>query len=156
MALFLLLSQMVHHLFSLIYMCVFTCPSTFSFSSTGPLLWQCQIMMGLFPILRTSTRTLTCTAGCFQVLEPGRRSKAGLFKPTVVRAETSLLPSRVRVATGRTPVALAAGSLDGPKSNSREGARKQVIVVVTAGWSILCFDHNLKLLWENNVQVGGW
>jgi hypothetical protein len=52
-------------------------------------------------------------------------------------------------------VALAAGSLDGPKSNPREGARKQVIVVVTAGWSILCFDHNLKLLWENNVQVGG-
>ncbi|MBA0655553.1 hypothetical protein Goklo_008027 [Gossypium klotzschianum] len=30
--------------------------------------------------------------------------------------------------------------------------QKQVLVVVTSGWSVMCFDHNLKKLWENNLQ----
>lgn len=32
-------------------------------------------------------------------------------------------------------------------------ATKQVLVVVTAGWSVLCFDHNLKKQWEAAVKV---
>jgi hypothetical protein len=30
--------------------------------------------------------------------------------------------------------------------------RKQVLVVVTAGWRVLAFDHNLALLWEGDVE----
>jgi hypothetical protein len=30
--------------------------------------------------------------------------------------------------------------------------RKQVVVVVTAGWNIMCFDHNLKLMWETSIR----
>ena len=29
----------------------------------------------------------------------------------------------------------------------------QVLVVVTAGWHVLCFDHNLKLLWDRSIRV---
>lgn len=31
--------------------------------------------------------------------------------------------------------------------------QKQVLVVVTSGWSVMCFDHNLKKLWENDLKV---
>jgi hypothetical protein len=30
--------------------------------------------------------------------------------------------------------------------------RKMVIVVVTAGWLVVCLDHNLKVLWEKSVH----
>ena len=30
---------------------------------------------------------------------------------------------------------------------------KGVVVVVTAAWHVLCFDHNLKLMWENSLQA---
>jgi hypothetical protein len=30
--------------------------------------------------------------------------------------------------------------------------RKQVVVAVTADWTVMCFNHNLKLLWEYNLQ----
>lgn len=30
--------------------------------------------------------------------------------------------------------------------------RKQVIVVLTASWQVLCFDHNLQPLWESSLQ----
>lgn len=33
-------------------------------------------------------------------------------------------------------------------SNSRKGSRKGVVVVVTEGWHVVCFDHNLKVMWE--------
>ena len=29
----------------------------------------------------------------------------------------------------------------------------QVIVVVTHGWHVLCFDHNLKLMWDQSIRV---
>lgn len=69
--------------------------------------------------------------------------------------EVSLLPANVRVTAGRQAVALAAGHLDGPYSEdgTKRKRRKAVVVVLTAGWSILCFDHNLKLMWETSVQV---
>ena len=61
------------------------------------------------------------------------------------------MPSRVRIATGRRPVSIAVGFLDPPPKKLKQ-LRKQVVVAVTADWTIMCFDHNLKLLWENNVQ----
>jgi len=78
-----------------------------------------------------------------------------------VLAEASLLPAFVRVASGRRAVALAVGHLDGAQArgnatNTSARApppRKAVIVVLTAGWSVLCFDHNLALLWEK--ALGG-
>lgn len=88
-----------------------------------------------------------------QVFDAGLRHLDGSFKDAHLLADTSMLPAQVRVATGRQPVALAAGFLDAPLTkNGKKVRRKAVIVVVTAGWSILCYDHNLKLLWENNVQ----
>ena len=33
-------------------------------------------------------------------------------------------------------------------SNSRNGSRKGVVVVVTEGWHVVCFDHNLRVMWE--------
>lgn len=89
-----------------------------------------------------------------QVLEPQLPLAGETFRESRVLAEVSLLSQKVRVVTGRQPVALAAGYLDPPPGSAPGGKkyRKAVIVVVTAGWTVLCYDHNLKLLWENNVQ----
>ncbi|KAG0462172.1 hypothetical protein HPP92_020648 [Vanilla planifolia] len=85
-----------------------------------------------------------------QVLEPhGRRVDEG-FSEAQILAEVSLLPDKVRILSGRRPVAMAAGYVD--RSYKHGEKRKQVLVVVTSGWSVMCFDHNLKKLWENNLQ----
>ncbi|KAM9966498.1 hypothetical protein ACTFIR_006716 [Dictyostelium discoideum] len=59
--------------------------------------------------------------------------------------ESSLL-SDVGLATGRRPIAIKTGyakhSIPGEK-------RQQIIVVVTDGWAVLCFDNKLKKLWES-------
>ncbi|CAN6192339.1 unnamed protein product [Urochloa humidicola] len=65
-------------------------------------------------------------------------------------ADISLLPDNVRVASGRRPIAMAVGNVD--RSYRAGEVRKQVLVVVTSGWSVMCFDHNLKKLWEQNLQ----
>jgi hypothetical protein len=65
-------------------------------------------------------------------------------------AEISLLPANVRVASGRRPVAMAVGTVD--RSYQAAHVHKQVLVVVTSGWVVMCFDHNLKKLWEANLQ----
>ena len=67
-------------------------------------------------------------------------------------ASASLLPTRVRVSSGRRAVALAVGHLDPPPAAGAP-PRKACIVVVTAGWSVLAFDHNLRLLWENTLSA---
>ncbi|KAJ7513865.1 hypothetical protein O6H91_23G017300 [Diphasiastrum complanatum] len=85
-----------------------------------------------------------------QVLDPLYRITNEGFGEARILAEVSLLPERVRVAAGRRPVAMAAGALRRPFYEKDKG--KQVLVVVTAGWVIMCFDHNLKKLWEANVQ----
>lgn len=84
-----------------------------------------------------------------QVLEPHGRQVDGGFSEARVLAEVSLLPDKIRISSGRRPVAMAAGYVD--RSYTQE-IRKQVLVVVTSGWSVMCFDHNLKKLWENNLQ----
>lgn len=65
-------------------------------------------------------------------------------------ADISLLPDNVRLASGRRPIAMAVGNVD--RSYRPGEVRKQVLVVVTSGWSVMCFDHNLKKLWEHNLQ----
>nr|GMD56479.1 uncharacterized protein LOC109172727 [Ipomoea batatas] len=85
-----------------------------------------------------------------QVLEPHARRVDEGFSQARVLAEVSLLPDKVRITTGRRPVAMATGVID-RNYNPRE-PRKEVLVVVTSGWSVMCFDHNLKKLWETNLQ----
>lgn len=61
------------------------------------------------------------------------------------------MPDKIRVASGRRAVAMATGVID---RYYKDGTpQKQVLVVVTSGWSVLCFDHNLNKLWETNLQV---
>ncbi|PIA55940.1 hypothetical protein AQUCO_00700332v1 [Aquilegia coerulea] len=85
-----------------------------------------------------------------QVLAPhGRRVDEG-FGEAHILAEISLLPANIRVSSGRRAVAMATGFVD--RSYKHGEARKQVLVVVTSGWWVMCFDHNLKKLWETNLQ----
>lgn len=85
-----------------------------------------------------------------QVLEPHSRRVDEGYSEARVLAEVSLLPDKIRISTGRRPVAMATGFVDRSYKNGE--IRKQVLVVVTSGWSVMCFDHNLKKLWENNLQ----
>lgn len=86
----------------------------------------------------------------FQVLEPHSRRVDEGFSNSRLLAEVSLLPDKVRVSSGRRAVAMAAGVIERAKPGR---PRKQVLVVVTSGWSVMCFDSNLKKLWENSLQV---
>ncbi|KAJ0968484.1 hypothetical protein J5N97_025401 [Dioscorea zingiberensis] len=86
-----------------------------------------------------------------QVLEPHSRRVDEGFSEAQVLAEVSLLPDKIRVASGRRPVAMATGVIN--RFYKRGEIQKQVLVVVTSGWSVMCFDHNLKKLWENNLQI---
>ncbi|KAJ4823007.1 hypothetical protein Tsubulata_000380 [Turnera subulata] len=83
------------------------------------------------------------------VVEPHSRRADEWFSESRVLAEVSLLPDKIRVASGRRAVAMATGVID---KNFEGQQLKQVLVVVTSGWSVMCFDHNLKKLWETNLQ----
>ncbi|KAA8547443.1 hypothetical protein F0562_003693 [Nyssa sinensis] len=85
-----------------------------------------------------------------QVLEPHASRVDEGFSEARVLAEVTLLPDKIRIASGRRAVAMAAGVID--RTYKRGQLEKQVIVVVTSGWSVMCFDHNLKKLWETNLQ----
>ena len=80
-------------------------------------------------------------------------SSSSSFGSARTIAVASLVPENVRVSAGRRAIALAAGHLvpAGDPASSRS-ARKAVIVVVTEGWHVLCFDHNLRLVWERTLQ----
>ncbi|XP_062102505.1 uncharacterized protein LOC133812717 [Humulus lupulus] len=84
-----------------------------------------------------------------QILEPHSRRVDEGFSDARVIAEVSLLPDKVRVSSGRRAVAMATGVIDRQKPGK---AVRQVLVVVTSGWTVMCFDSNLKKLWENNLQ----
>lgn len=73
------------------------------------------------------------------------------FSEARVLAEVSLLPDKIRISSGRRAVAMATGVVD--RIYKHGEAHKQVLVVVTSGWSVICFDHNLRKLWEANLQV---
>ncbi|KDP32668.1 hypothetical protein JCGZ_13666 [Jatropha curcas] len=85
-----------------------------------------------------------------QVLEPHSRRVDEGFSEARVLTELSLLPDKIRVASGRRAVAMAAGVID--RIYKPGQPQKQVLVVVTSGWTVMCFDHNLKKLWETNLQ----
>ncbi|KAH9662943.1 FG-GAP repeat-containing protein [Citrus sinensis] len=86
-----------------------------------------------------------------QVLEPHARRVDEGFSEARVLTEVSLLPDKIRIASGRRAVAMATGVID---RTYRQGQPlKQVLVVVTSGWSVMCFDHNLNKLWEANLQT---
>lgn len=72
------------------------------------------------------------------------------FSEARVLAEVSLLPDKIRVTSGRRAVAMASGFIEKPRPDR---PTKQVLVVVTSGWQVMCFDHNLKKLWETSLQV---
>lgn len=84
-------------------------------------------------------------------MEPHPRRVDEGFSEARVLAEVTLLPDKVRIASGRRPVAMATGVVD--RTYKPGQPQKQVLVVVTSGWSVMCFDHNLKKLWEVNLQV---
>lgn len=84
-------------------------------------------------------------------MEPHARRVDEGFSEARVLAEISLLPDKIRVSSGRRAVALATGVVD--RTYKPGKPQKQVLVVVTSGWSVMCFDHNLKKLWETNLQV---
>lgn len=50
-------------------------------------------------------------------------------------------------------VAMAAGYIDPPPAELVVALRKQVLVAVTSNWQVMCFDHNLRLLWETTILV---
>ncbi|XP_058110246.1 uncharacterized protein LOC131253300 isoform X2 [Magnolia sinica] len=85
-----------------------------------------------------------------QVLEPHARRIDEGFSEARLLTEVSLLPDKIRISSGRRPVAMAAGVIN--RSHKHGEIVKQVLVVVTSGWSVMCFDHNLKKLWEANLQ----
>ncbi|CAM6104584.1 unnamed protein product [Calypogeia fissa] len=85
-----------------------------------------------------------------QILDPHSINAEESFSEARVISEVSLLPDKVRVTAGRRPVAMATGVVS--KYWRAGEATKQVLVVVTAGWSVICFNHNLKKLWETAVK----
>eukprot|EP00884_Botryococcus_braunii_P007301 jgi/Botrbrau1/16572/Bobra.0068s0003.2 len=46
---------------------------------------------------------------------------------------------------------MGTGYLDALPAEFVRAPRKQVLVVVTAKWEVLCFDHNLNLMWKNSI-----
>mmetsp|Transcript_7584 Transcript_7584/g.32073 ORF Transcript_7584/g.32073 Transcript_7584/m.32073 type:complete len:723 (+) Transcript_7584:51-2219(+) len=62
--------------------------------------------------------------------------------------EASLLP-KLALKFGRRPVALETGYLD--PEDDEDGGRRQVIVVLTEGWIVMCFSSSLELLWESHA-----
>lgn len=89
-----------------------------------------------------------------QLLKPQPPGRAGEgFAPATVVAQVSLLTNKISMGMDRRPVALAAGFLDPEPREKVRPLRKQVLVVVTAAWHVLCFDHNLVLMWEADMQA---
>ena len=80
-----------------------------------------------------------------------RTGKKGNFQAARPQYEATLLSSIVRLSEGRQPAALASGYIDPPPKDPVT-LRRQVIVVVTQDWTVLCFDEKLKLMWESNLQ----
>ncbi|KAK9916603.1 hypothetical protein WJX75_004756 [Coccomyxa subellipsoidea] len=89
-----------------------------------------------------------------QVLGPRRPGHAGEgFAKAKLLAEVSLAPyGPNEVLSSHRAVALASGYLDPKRNELVRALRKQVLVVVTASWDVLCFDHNLRLQWTARVK----
>eukprot|EP00891_Asterochloris_glomerata_P007069 jgi/Astpho2/7069/e_gw1.00107.25.1_t len=94
--------------------------------------------------------------GKVQVIAPRQAGHAGhAFAQAPVLKEVSLPPTPCALlCAGQHAVALAAGYLDPAPAELVRALRKQVVVVVTAGWDVLCYDHNLRLKWQASVKSG--
>ena len=57
------------------------------------------------------------------------------------------LSGKLRIA------ALSSGYLTPPPLELVRAPRKQVVVVVTTSLQVFCLDHNLKTLWQHDLQV---
>ena len=87
------------------------------------------------------------------ILKPMHSGKKGDgFLKAQIITSVSLLYKRVLITAGRRPVSMAVGYLD-PLLPGPFAPRKQVLVVLTASWQVICFDHNLKLLWEVDIKA---
>jgi hypothetical protein len=84
-----------------------------------------------------------------QVLVGGQGAASSFDVGLNVMAEASLQSSLV-VKLGRMPIALATGYISPPEEGVQ---RKQVIAVVTDGWHVVLFDHQLEVLWERTVSA---
>jgi len=63
---------------------------------------------------------------------------------------SSPLALETRVIKKRQPAAVGVGYFDLYKPN--QPTRKQYIVILNQGWSILCYNHKLELLWERSID----
>jgi hypothetical protein len=90
----------------------------------------------------------------------GQQARAGARAEGAAPPPPSPSPSPPSASPTPTPlptpnqVALAAGYLDPEPREKVRAPRKQVLVVVTAGWRVLAFDHNLALMWEGDAEGG--
>ena len=66
----------------------------------------------------------------------------------VVTYTAQLSTSKLNVRTGKAPVAIKTGYVD--KYSETKG-RQQVVVVLREDWTVVCFDAQLRLLWEKSV-----
>eukprot|EP00775_Hariotina_reticulata_P004628 gene4628-4882_t len=91
--------------------------------------------------------------GLLELVRPEPPGRAGEgFAPVVVVKSFSLLPKKIMLGRDRRPVAMAVGFIDPEPREKVRPQRKQVLVVVTASWQVLAFDHNLSLLWEVTIE----
>lgn len=70
---------------------------------------------------------------------------------TTTTAAASCIP-RCQCPAGRVSQGRIGAALCGEAGDAHAA---QVVVVVTHGWHVLCFDHNLKLLWDRSIRVRG-
>lgn len=71
-------------------------------------------------------------------------SQCAVSSPDTVQCQCTPLPS--------VQVAMGVGFIDAEPAEKVRPPRKQVLVVVTASWQVLCFDHNLVLMWEVAIE----
>lgn len=70
----------------------------------------------------------------------------------VLHVKRSLLPPHTSISSGRQPLLLRSGFLHPYEEDGVYNKRKQVLVVVTDALHMLCYDSDLRLLWETSVS----
>ncbi|XP_072024501.1 uncharacterized protein [Amphiura filiformis] len=89
--------------------------------------------------------------GNLQILRVPMKQPGSLILPYIeLLNEVSLISGDNDSGTRRHPVAMATGYLDAYQSMIQ--VRQQVIIVLTSDWTVLCFDHQLQLLWETQLM----
>ncbi|CAG9467181.1 unnamed protein product [Pedinophyceae sp. YPF-701] len=85
--------------------------------------------------------------------KPASRGPKGGYAPVEVLKEIEIeaRPGLSAKDPAFRPVTIATGYIDPPSEDLVRALRKQVVVVVTAGYKVLCYDHNLRLLWTHEI-----